>query len=115
MKPAVINWTAFNNEQWDGAIGVTLADGSAFDWTQYDTVAMQLKACALQPEADLSLSLGAGITVRSDDHSTIDISVVLASVQDLLGVYAYDIVGTHSGDATLVVTGTIGVNQGVTR
>ena len=76
---------------------------------------MQVKADALQPEADLTVSRGAGLTVRSSDHSILDLTVALADVQALLGSYVYDIVGTQAGDATVVVFGSIDVNQGVTR
>lgn len=115
MKPALIDWIAFNNEDWDAAIGVTFADGTPFDWTQYSSVEMQVKADPLQPEADLTLSLGAGLTVESGDHSTLDVSAALADVADLFGTYAYDIVGTNGGDLTVVVRGTIQVSQGVSR
>jgi hypothetical protein len=115
MKPAVINWQAFNNEDWPAAITVQLVSGAPFDWTQYSAIVMQIKADALQPEPDAAVALGAGITVRSSDHSTLDVLIAVAAVQDLLGLYVYDIVGTSGGSPTLVVRGSINVSQGVTR
>lgn len=115
MKPAQIDWIAFNNEDWAGAIGIKFADGSALDWSQYSAIEMQVKVDPLQPEAELTLTLGDGLTVRGDDTSTLDFAAPMSAIEDLLGGYCYDIVGTHEGDATLVVRGSIQVNQGVTR
>lgn len=115
MKPAQIDWQAFNNEDWAAAIGINFADGSAFDWSQYSAIEMQVKVDPIQPEAELTLSLGSGLTIRADDHSTLDFAAPMSVIADLLGTYVYDVVGTHDGDATLVVRGSINVSQGVTR
>lgn len=115
MKPARIDWNAFNNEEASFAIAVTFADSSPFDWSQYSAIAMQVKADPLQPEADLALSLGAGLAVRDDDHSILDGVIALADLETCLGLYVYDVVGTNAGDTTVVVTGTIMFSQGVTR
>ncbi len=115
MKPARIDWQAFNNEDWVAAIGIKFADGSAFDWSQYSAIEMQLKVDPLQPEAELTLALGDGLTVNSGDTSALEVDVPMSAIQDLLGAYVYDVVGTHDGDATLVVRGAINVSQGVTR
>jgi hypothetical protein len=115
MKPAQIDWQAFNNEDWAGAIGIQFSDGTAFDWSQYGAIEMQVKVDPLQPEAELTLSLGSGLTVRGDDTSTLDFAMPMSAIADLLGTYVYDVVGTHDGDTTLVVRGSINVSQGVTR
>jgi len=115
VKPAQIDWVAFNNEDWAGAIGIKFSDDSAFDWSQYSAIEMQVKVDQLAPEAELTLTLGSGLTVRGGDTSTLDFAAPLSAIEDLLGTYVYDIVGTHSGDATLVVRGSINVSQGVTR
>jgi hypothetical protein len=115
MKPARFDWVAFNNEDWPFAIGIKFADGSAFDWSQYSSIAMQLKVDPLQPEPELTLALGSGLTVRSADHSVLDGLVERADVETFVGIYTYDIVGINAGDPIVVVTGTIAVGQGVTR
>lgn len=115
MKPAVINWQAFNNEDWAGAIGVVFSDQSPFDWSQYSAIAMQIKADQFAPEAELTLALGSGLTVRAGDASTLDFAAALDDVKDLLGSYVYDIIGTNAGDMTMVVRGSIIVSQGITR
>lgn len=115
MKPAQINWQAFNNEDWAGAIGIKFSDDTPFDWSQYSAIEMQVKVDPLVPEAELTLTLGDGLTVRGDDHSTLDFAAPMSAIQDLLGSYVYDVVGTHDGDPTLVVRGAINVSQGVTR
>lgn len=114
MKPARIDWIAFNNEDWAAAIQIQFADGSPFDWTEYSAVTLEVKADPVQPEADLTLTLGSGLTVRSDDHSILDLAAGLADIKIFSGSYSYDVVGVNAGSPTLVVYGTIFVSQGVT-
>jgi hypothetical protein len=114
MKPARIDWQAFNNETLENSIQIKFVDGSPFDWTEYESISMQIKANRLQPEPDIDLSLSAGLTVSSLDHSVLAFSASMDDVKGLLGRYSYDVIGTHAGDPTLVVTGTIQISQGIT-
>jgi hypothetical protein len=73
---------------------------------------MQVRVSPHHPLVELDLTEGAGLTVTVDGG--LDIEAPLADVEDMLGIYTHDIVGTEAGEPVVIAEGTVTFNQGNT-
>lgn len=118
MKPAKQNWAHRSNEQFRFRVVLTsVADAAPLDLSVYDDLVMQVKADRLQPEPDLELSLsGTELSLESGGtNGALNGVSAVSTIDDLVGVYVYDVLGTAAGGvADVVIEGEIEFIQGVT-
>lgn len=118
MTPARMNWAHRTNEQFRFRVVLTnQANGTPLDLSVYDELVMQVKASRFQPEPDLELSLsGAELSVEGGgSNGAISGVSAVATIDDMIGVYFYDLLGTAAGGiADVVLEGVIEFIQGVT-
>lgn len=118
MTPAVQNWAHRSNEQFRFRVVLTnKANGLPLDLSVYTALVMQVKADRFQPEADLELSLSGGELTLESGGTNGAVSGVssVASIDDMTGVFVYDVLATGAGGiADVVLEGEIEFIQGVT-
>lgn len=111
MKPARKDFGASNNTPWLAEVTVLFADGTSPDLSTYDSLVMHVKANAFDPEPQVTPTISIiGTTTLRIAH---DLDGDLAQ---LWGDYVYDVIGLDGdGDPVdTIMTGIIGVNQGIT-
>lgn len=119
MKPAHQDFAHRTNEQFRFRVVLRSAvdKTTPLDLSVYDELKMQVKADRFQPEPDLELSLSGGeLTLESGGiNGAISGVSAVSTIDDMIGVYAYDIrASAVSGIADVVLEGEIEFIQGVT-
>lgn len=118
MKPARQDWLHRSNEQFRFRVVISnKATGLALDLSVYTALVMQVKADKYQPEPDLELSLSGGeITLESGGtNGAINGVSAVSTIDDMVGLYFYDVLGTAGGGiADVVLEGQIEFIQGIT-
>lgn len=116
MKPARIDWKHRSNEQVKFRVLLAKGDGTSLDLSVYDDLVLQVKADAYQPEPDLELSLGAGLSLESGGgNGALNGICDRSFIADMIGLYVYDVRATAAGGTSdVILEGTIEFVQGVT-